>query len=287
MINFLRFLKRQVEISFFRYKGRVPFARSYPVCRDFYIGRTIHDEAVLRVFREGLQLPTKFGVGLDERVVEYPWVLSKLFSYKEKYRVLDAGSTLNHQFIMRHPLVERQKWTILTLAPEPESFSHLGVSYVYDDLRAMPFRDECFDAVFCISVIEHIGMDNLNYTRDDTYRQNNSQDYIRAVSEIKRVLRPDGWLFLTVPFGRYENHGWLQQFDSAMLLKLICQFQPSKHESTFFRSTASGWQMCTEDDCKDLTYKDSVASKSTLDLKRREVVPPVSATGLACVALQK
>ncbi len=287
MTNLLHLLKRQIEISLFRYKGRVPFARSYPACRDFYIERTIHNEDLLKVFREGLQLPSEFGVGLDERVVEYPWVLSKLSRYNARCQFLDAGSTLNHRFIMRHPLVERQKWTILTLAPERESFCNLGVSYVYDDLRAMPFRDQCFDTVFCISVIEHIGMDNTHYTHEDTYRQNRPQDYIRAVNEMKRVLRPNGWLFLTVPFGRYENHGWLQQFDSAMLLNLVSQFQPRKDERTFFRSTLDGWQMCAEDDCKYLTYKDSVASKSPLNGKRGEVVPPVSATGLACVALQK
>src|SRR5437867_541241 len=187
MTNLLRSLKRQIEISLFRYKGRVPFARSYPVCRNFYIGRTIRDEALLRAFQLGLQLPSEFGVGLDERVVEYPWVLSKLSRYNEKCHFLDAGSTLNHEFIMRHPLVDWQKWTILTLAPEPECFCNLGVSYIYDDLRAMPFRDQCFDAVFCVSVIEHIGMDNTHYTRDDSYQQNQPQDYIRAINEMKRV----------------------------------------------------------------------------------------------------
>jgi len=287
MINLLRLLRRQIELLLFRYKGRVPFARSYAVCKNFYIGRNIRDEALLRAFQEGLQLPSEYGVGLDERVVEYPWVLSKLFRYNQKCQFLDAGSALNHEFIMLHPLVEGQKWTILTLAPETECFYNLGVSYVYDDLRAMPFKDQCFDAVFCVSAIEHIGMDNTHYTRDDSYRQNEPHDYVQAISEMKRVLRPNGWLFLTVPFGQYENHGWLQQFDSAMLRNLICQFQPKKEERRFFRSTPHGWQTCAEDDCKYLTYRDALTSKSILNDKASGVVPPVSATGLACIALQK
>jgi SAM-dependent methyltransferase len=287
MNKLLSSVKRHIEISLFRYKGRVPFARSYPVCRNFYIGRTIRDEALLRAFQEGLQLPGNFGVGLDERVVEYPWILSKLLRYNERCQFLDAGSTLNHEFIMRHPLAEWQKWTVLTLAPEPECFCSLGVSYIYDDLRAMPFRDQCFDAVFCVSVIEHVGMDNAHYTHNKDDQQNNTEDYIRAIDEMKRVLRPNGWLFLTVPFGQYENHGWLQQFDATMLRSLIVQFQPKKDERTFFRSTPRGWQMCAEDDCRYLTYRDSLASKSRLDGNGAAVEPPVSATGLACVALQK
>jgi len=288
MSNLIRSLKRRFEISLFQYKGRVPFARSYALCRNFYIERTIREEDNLRLFQEELQFPNEYGIGFDERVIEYPWVLSKLSKYNEKCQFLDAGSTLNHEFIMRQPLVERQKWTILTLAPEAECFCKLGVSYIYDDLRAMPFKDQCFDAVFSISVIEHVGMDNTQYTRDPGYNPNRPKDYIRAINEMKRVLRPDGWLFLTVPFGQYEDHGWLQQFDSAMLQDLVCQFQPKREERTFFRYTSHGWQRCAEEDCKYLTYRDSLKSKSSLiNRKESEVVPPVSATGLACVALQK
>lgn len=282
MVDFLRTLKRQLEIFFYRRTGRVPLARSYPVCKDYYVRRIVRDEAVLRVFQDRLQLPREFGVRFDERVVEYPWVFSKLLGYNEKCRFLDAGSTLNHEFIMQHPLVRRQKWSILTLAPERECFSSLGISYIYDDLRTMPFKEACFDAVFCISVIEHIGMDNSQYA-NGAYREDKREDYICAINEMKRVLKGDGWLFLTVPFGRYENHGWLQQFDSAMLLCLVSHFQPKRCETTFYRSTPQGWELCTEDDCKGLTYQDSLMSKSAPD----GAIPPVSATGLACVALQK
>jgi ubiquinone/menaquinone biosynthesis C-methylase UbiE len=130
-------------------------------------------------------------------------------------------------------------------------------------------------------------MDNTHYTYDKNNKQNNTDDYIRAIDEMKRVLRPNGWLFLTVPFGQYENHGWLQQFDASMLRSLIAQFQPKKDERTFFRSTPRGWQMCAENDCRHLTYTDSLASKSRLNGHGAAVAPPVSATGLACVALQK
>jgi hypothetical protein len=42
--------------------------------------------------------------------------------------------------------------------------------------------------------------------------------------------------------------------------------------------------MCAEEDCKNLSF---LTSKSTLNGKASGVVPPVSATGLACIALQK
>jgi SAM-dependent methyltransferase len=53
---------------------------------------------------------------------------------------------------------------------------------VHQDIQAMSFDDASFDAVICLEVLEHV------------------PDPFRAVNEIKRVLRPRGRLFLTVPF---------------------------------------------------------------------------------------
>jgi SAM-dependent methyltransferase len=50
------------------------------------------------------------------------------------------------------------------------------------DIHAIPFPDNTFDVVFCNHVLEHV--------RDD----------IQALSEIRRVLKPEGWAILQVPF---------------------------------------------------------------------------------------
>jgi SAM-dependent methyltransferase len=281
--------RQKIGTIIYRCYSRVPYTRGkgYSAYRNSSIKRLVDDEEFLKLLQEARPLPAGIGVQLDERVIEYPWVLSKLLPYGAESRFLDAGSTLNHAFIMEHPLVKRHKWTLLTLAPERECFANLGVSYVYDDLRAMPFKDDCFDAVFCVSVIEHVGMDNTGYTADKSYQQNRPRDYLSAIDEMKRVLKPNGWLLLTVPFGRYENHGWFQQFDSALLSDLVSQFRPRKDERVFFRSTPQGWQQCPEDDCKSLGYWVAPKTDSLANEKSRQPTPPVSATGLACIALQK
>lgn len=59
----------------------------------------------------------------------------------------------------------------------------------YDEnIEALTFPDASFDAVLCIEVLEHVG------------------DPVAAVREMRRVLRPGGRLFLTVPF-LYGYHG--------------------------------------------------------------------------------
>jgi len=271
--------------------ARIPPVRRrlYGSHRNTYIQRFISKYDLLRFFQQRRALPDEFGIGLDERVIEYPWVLSRLLKYQEKCRFLDAGSTLNHEMILHHPLVKRHKWTILTLAPESECFWDLGVSYAYEDLRSMPFRDQWFDAAFCVSVIEHVGMDNVSYTPDKSYRESRAQDYLQAIDELKRVLRPGGWLYLTVPFGSYENHGWLQQFDSSMLSRLVAHFEPQRTDKTFFRYSDQGWNLATEEECRNSYYChiDAGRFSKALDRKRYDMNFTAAASAVVCIELQK
>ena len=104
---------------------------------------------------------------------------------------------------------------ICTLAPERECFWRRGVSYMFEDLRCLPYRDNWFDCIACISTIEHVGMDNTQlYTADSARRENRPEDALRAMREMRRVLKPGGTLFLTAPYGRAASHGWLQVFDA-------------------------------------------------------------------------
>jgi SAM-dependent methyltransferase len=50
------------------------------------------------------------------------------------------------------------------------------------DIHLMPFADNTFDAVLCNHVLEHVTND------------------IKAMEEIRRVLKPGGWAILQVPF---------------------------------------------------------------------------------------
>lgn len=45
-----------------------------------------------------------------------------------------------------------------------------------------------------------------NAVRFDEFKPN---DYLDVVCKFKRLLKLGGKLFITVPYGRYENHGWL------------------------------------------------------------------------------
>ena len=154
-------------------------------------------------------------MALDERCVEYPWLLANL--QQEPKILLDAGSTLNHDFILDHSILQHKTVHILTLAPEKNCFWEKGISYMFHDLRQIPTQDEYYDVIVCSSTLEHVGCNNVAYTNNNSHHENNLDDFAIVMQELRRVLKSRGRLLITVPFGVYQNFGTFQQFDQSLL----------------------------------------------------------------------
>lgn len=201
------------------------------------------------------RLSPGYGLSVDERIIEIPWLFSRLTSGKSRF--LDAGSALNHRPYLTHPLLKGKNIQIFTLAPESECFWHLGVSYSFGDLRHLPFRDGWFDEIACISTLEHVGMDNTRlYTPNPAYRENAPDQARKALGELARVLRPGGTFWCTVPVGKPANHGWLQVFHPEELANFGSAFAPTLPRLWYFRYTPQGWQVSDASAVKEATYFD-------------------------------
>lgn len=246
----LKFNLRRLKSRIFLANGRRPYARGYFSYRQIHLPQYIH-----RDLPEG-KLPEGWGLWLDERAVEYPWFFSRLPG--RAGNLLDAGSVLNHEYVLSHEKLKNKKISIYTLAPETESHWNRGISYVYGDLRECSYRSECFDWVVSLSTLEHVGMDNtLFYTKDRSKNEYAPESHLQALLELRRVLKDHGVLYLTLPFGRSQSLGWLQIFDSAMVEKVIAVFQPRSVSKVYFRYTKRGWQFSSADDCSEAGYFDS------------------------------
>jgi hypothetical protein len=226
------------------------------------------------------RLPRSFGRWLDERIIEYPWLLSQL--PEGPGTLLDAGSALNHDFILRHLKLRQKELTIMTLGPEAECFWRQQISYVFGDLRCTIFRDNCFDYIASLSTIEHIGLDNTRfYTTDRARAENNPEAYLAAITELRRILKPDGSLFITVPFGRHRVRDWLQVFDGDHIDRIVTTFRPSIHSETYFRySEPHGWSLSSRGESADAQY---------FDFHSDPALPgaPAAAEAVACLTLTK
>ena len=115
----------------------------YENLRNSFTAKTLDNPGSMRYFEEKIRLPDGFGYAFDERVIEYPW----LFAQCPNGKILDAGSVLNHEFILDRFLPIADDLHIAALAPEDRAFFERGVSYDYADIRDMPFRDELFKTI--------------------------------------------------------------------------------------------------------------------------------------------
>lgn len=248
-----KLLKQKQIIDCFYKNGQIPWSEGYVNHKEESIIESISNAIVLKEFSKK-KVPVNYGYRLDERIVEYPWIFANL--KKEKTVFLDAGSTFNFDYLLNDELIENKDKYIYTFHPENKSYNHKKISYVYGDLRDLPFKDEFFDEIVCQSTIEHIDMDNSMYGYDlkSTLElvTNKSYEYLKVIEELLRVLKVDGKLLLTFPYGKFENHGFFQQFDAEMLVRITDKMKGlGSYELTFFKYLPQGWIIASQEECND------------------------------------
>lgn len=163
--------------------------------------------------------------GEHERVVEYPWVISKLTPGAS---VLDVGTVAPpilggyEQFVFQ--VTRRLGCRYVTLDVMPGA-NLLG------DIREIELPNKSFDFVVAVSTLEHI-----------TIRP---WDAWRNMTRIgKRVLA-------TLPYGLGHDMPWGFNYGPQRLVALIGITDPVK---TFFGHFDSGWRECEEAELRDRPY---------------------------------
>lgn len=243
-------MRAELDYRRFMMGDRKPWTRGY----ETHKRKTI--ESILASDRfDPESLDKGHGVRVDERVVEYPWLLARL--PRGPGTMLDAGSSLNHAHVLSHYKLKEKKLFVSTLAPEDYADWKSGVSYVYEDLRRSCFRDAYFDCVACISTLEHVGLDNAQvYTDEAAKNETEDGSAHDCLRELKRLLKPGGILYLTVPFGRAKNHGWFQVFNASGVDGLIAAFAPTQHREWIYQYLPEGWFKSSREAAGDVLYFD-------------------------------
>ena len=234
-----------------------PWSHEYVNVHRAFVSQELDDAVLLEDFRKCEHLPRGFGIGFDERVVEFPWVASRRLGGT----VLDAGSSLNHLHVLKRLRPRMDDLHIVTLAPEEESFPELGVSYMYADLRELPIKDATYDRVVSISTLDHVGMDNQRFGSDAASAEDPQRETIRAVEEVRRVLRPGGDLYLTVPVGQGERFDWVRSFTLDELDELVEAFGARDVRGSYFHHDGhSGWRRVERAEVASASYRDHFSS---------------------------
>jgi SAM-dependent methyltransferase len=236
----------------------VPWTADYLARHTAFLCAMLDSPEAVGWFRSGAQLPDGYGVGLDERVVEYPWVMA----HAPFGRLLDAGSVLNHRHVLDRFRPHAGDVHITTLEPEPHAFTDRRVSYVYSDLRDLPYKDGLFDTVISISTLEHVGLDNRVYGSSSARAGDPRRHAWAALAELRRVTRPGGTALVTIPYGRREDNVWVRTLDRIEVEDLAAAFEPERSEITVYRYTAAGWELSDLDAAGDAVYRDYTRDQS-------------------------
>jgi len=133
---------------------------------------------------------------------EYLYAYEKIASLNISHgprpmRLMDAGSGLTFfsHFLGEHFTTAEVECfdydSLVETTGDRLALKSRAANYSTGDLSSMPFRDRTFDAIYCISVLEHC------------------RDHKKVISECARVLTPGGSLILTVDVsldGKSEIH---------------------------------------------------------------------------------
>ena len=242
--------------------------------RQRLLAESFTNRSLQRVFAEASNLPAGYGIAMDERVIEWPWVLANGVGGA----TLDAGSALNHAEVLAHFAPRLSDLHIVKLKPEAQAFTSARISYVFADLRELPYRDDLFDTVVSVSTLEHVGMKNDRYGVADENAEVPDEELARALVELRRVTRPGGQLLITVPYGRPDDFGWSRIFSRAMVERMVDVVDPVSAAVTVFAYGADGWQVSDLDAAADAVYREHTLEPDPADLA-------ANARAVACLKL--
>jgi ubiquinone/menaquinone biosynthesis C-methylase UbiE len=205
-------------------------------------------------FPKALNLPGQYGRKMSERVVE---ILVARLTYNKGMQVLDVGhaNVIDAHLRMLRDLPAPLHITGIDITePRPDVRAQYSSSVVAN-ITASGFPENSFDLIWCISALEHFGMDNSVYT--DTFTLDTQMDK-QALKEMMRIVKRGGTIVITLPFGKFENHEWLKNFDYAHLQELLSVAESAAViNNLFFKYSATdGWKSVAHEELAKTGYLD-------------------------------
>ena len=189
----------------------------------------------------------------NERVVERPFVFQNL-PEKLNARILDIGCADSIMPIEMASLGYETYGNDYKKYP----FTHPRFKFILGDALKLPFRDNFFDAVTCISVIEHVGL-----SKDFGQATRERKDKM-LMEKVHKMLKKKGILILTTSFGTSRilgnKHTRVYNFEECKML--FSGFKKIKERYFYYAEKLQAWQEASPDILEKITKdknKDTVA----------------------------
>jgi SAM-dependent methyltransferase len=171
--------------------------------------------------------------GSDERPIEIPWCLAR---YDGEPSVLDVGYAFAEPAYLAGLVALGARDLVGVDLAEAEV---PGLRPVVADVRELPFGDGIFELAFCISTLEHVGLDNAVYGIEGERDAAGPQ---RALRELHRVLARNGRMLVTVPCGERQDLEWQVQRPAAEWIELFEGVGFVVFEDELYELGRDGWR---------------------------------------------
>ena len=154
---------------------------------------------------------------VNERIVEAPFVMAQVASLPLGSRILDVGADES-----------TVAFSLASLGYDVTALDLNGYPFRHPNLHAVKalledFRpDAPFDAVVCLSSIEHFGLGHYGPDSHD------SDADVRALERLREMTRPGGRLVLTTPYGRAAINDVERTYDDSGLARLLAAWSDPK-----------------------------------------------------------
>ena len=207
-----------------------------------------------------IRLPAQYGRNLPERVIE---IFFAHLYYKPGLKILDVGcsNAMECHLRMVRGLEPPRNIVGIDISVPSERTRRCYDRFLHESIVSSRVEADTFDLIWCISALEHFGMDNSSYT--DQFLLSEDMD-VQAVKEMVRILARGGRLLITVPYGKYENHTWLRNYDADHLRNLLAPVEfDADIQTSYYRHThGTGWRAATVEELEHVGYYDQSNSGS-------------------------
>jgi SAM-dependent methyltransferase len=173
---------------------------------------------------------------VNERAAEIPYVFRGLAGLSPGARVLDVGAAESTVAFSLASL----GYEVTALDPRPYPFSHPRLVTVTSALGDWD-SDRVFDAVICLSTIEHVGL--------GAYGLEAGQDRadLAAMRRLHELTRPGGRLLLTTRFGKAGADSFQRTYDRDGIAELLTGWKV-EDETFVCRADDATWIVAEPDD---------------------------------------
>lgn len=184
-----------------------------------------------------------------DRDIEWSWVASQMPQGPGK--ALDFGNGGSYL-----GLIAAQRGfevTAVDLTSVQWPYTHPQLSFIKGDILKLPFSKEHFDLVINCSTVEHVGL----VGRYDV-KENRPDGDLKAMAHLRKLMRPDGVMLLTIPVGQDAVFTPLARVYGTQRLTQLLEGYTVEKEEFWVKDRENRWVLGDKDTA--LNFKASMGS---------------------------